>query len=763
MKMTHPTLARLMIATIAGVLCLTTASVAQTASTKKDDGIEKMTPFEVSGRKTPGPYLQEEVISVTKFAVPLIDVPQNIFVFTRQFMEDLNIGEVRYALAYNASLQGGVYSVGGSYRGFSNQEKLRDGFKMSTFFDYPPIHFERIELLKGPSAVIYGRTEPGGITNYVSKRPVPGANFAIFNFGIGDNNGNLRQSYSFDINTSLATPGGTPLDLRLTGATQQFEDMISGSTSEGKQPQNSIRLAATYWLTDKARLYVNYLYYSRNYYSQFGRYASFAVGVPQATAGKTIPFSIVYGRDAFEDYSTGRNFNWQYNDTTAILDYKVASNIDFRAGFSMHKRTNEDYLVNVAATTLAGAGAIRITNVNKNKNDVFTPDFQAHVVWKPGADHNVLFGYSRNWLYSDVKQWFQQRNPDGTAFGRTFNPAQGIPQALPADIIYVPTAWDKETRDFQSLIFNYHGGFLDNKLHVMAGVAHNSIDVDDRTTFFRTARTRFKTNATNPQAGIIYKLTNEWSVFALGSQSTQYNNTTTDSFGNFFGPITGEGVEVGFKFAARGGRINGTATYYNTDQADNIVFDPLARSRSYQQSVTAGTPNPALLGDNVAGGTTHADGFEVDITAAVTPDWNLTFSYAHNNQTFKKNPDPVLKGTKISGLEPNKVAIYTRYDFNRGEAQGLFLGGGLIALEKIYGGFSPGSNRTKTFWRDGQTRIDMLLGYKFKAFGRDQQIKVTGFGLNKPKAFTSGFNTDTNDVYYLKAATIWYLDYQVRF
>lgn len=750
----------------AGALYLTSAALAQTASTsassKKDDDVQKMIPFEVSAVKSPGPYIQDTAVSVTKFAVPLIDVPQNIVVFNREFLDDLNVGEMRYALAYNAALQGGVYSIGASYRGFSNQEKLRDGFKMSTFFDYPSIHFESIELLKGPSAVIYGRTEPGGITNYVTKRPVPGKNFAVFNFGIGDNNGNLRQNFSFDINTSLSTGGATPLDLRLTGATQQFEDFISGSTENGKQPQNSIRLAASYWLTDRTRLFVSYLFYERHYFTQFGRYAAFGVTVPQADGGAK-PFALTYGRDPFEDYGYGRDFYWQYNDTTAILDHKISSSLDFRAAFSMHKRTNEDYLINVAATTLAGQGAIRQTNINKNKSDVFTPDAQAHVIWKPTTHQHLLLGYSRNWNYGDSKQWFQQRNPDGTPFGRTYNPAIGIPRSLPADVVYIPTAWDRDTRDYQSLVANYLGGFLDNKLHIMAGLARNSVKVTDRTTIFRAQRPKFSISDTNPQLGVIYKLTPEWSAFALASQSSQFNNATQNSFGDFFGPITGDGIEAGLKFTMNKGRINGNITYYNTNQANNIVFDPLANSRSYAQSVAAGTPNPALRGDNVAGGTTHADGFEFDLNAALTPQWSVNFSAAHNDQRFKKNPDPVLQGTRLSGLEPNRMSVYSRYSFDEGAAKGWFVGGGAIWVEKFYGGFSPGSNRTKTYWRDGQLRLDLLAGYKFKAFGRENQIKISGFGINEPKAFASGFNVAANNVYYLNAKAIWYLDYQVKF
>jgi len=757
---------RLFAATVAS-LCLISAAVAQTARTPstpetQDDAL-RMIPFEVSTANPPGPYIQDSAVSVTKFAVPLIDLPQNIFVFNREMLNDMNVGEMRYALAYNASLQGGAYSIGASYRGFSNQEKLRDGFKMSAFLDYPPIHFESIELLKGPSAVIYGRTEPGGITNYVSKLPVPGRNFAVFNIGIGDNNGNLRENYSFDINTSLSVAGGTPLDLRLTGAAQRFEDFISGSTANGQQPQNSIRLAATYWLTDTTRLYLSYLFYERSYGSQFGRYASFGVGVPQATPGHTIPFSIVYNRDPFEDYGWGRKFFWQYNDTTAILDQKISSTMDFRAGFSLHKRSNGDRLIGLAATTLAGQGALRQTNINFNRNDLFIPDTQAHLIWKPVANQNILFGYSRNWTYSDLKQWFQQRNADGTPFGRTYNPAISIPRSLPLDVVYLPTGWERETIDFQSLIVNYHGGFFNNKLHLMAGVARNSVDVEDRTAHFRARRADFKTSDTNPQLGAIYKLTPAWSVFALASQASQFNQSTRDSFGNSFGPITGDGIEGGLKFTMNNGRVNGTLTYYNTTQANNIVFDPLARSFSYEQTVAAGTPNPALLGDNVAGGTTGADGIEFDLNAEIMPGWSLTFSAASSDQRFKKNPNPRIQGTRLTGLEPIRVAAFSRYSFERGPAKGLFVGGGAIYVNKIFGGFSPGSNQTKNFWRDAQFRLDVFTGYKFRAFGRENSIKISGFGINEPKVLTSGFDPAVNKPYTLKASAIWYLDYQVRF
>lgn len=750
----------------ASLLSLAALAPAQTSTptgAAATEDVEQLPPFEVSSKRSPGVYVQEDVTSVTKFAVPIIDVPQNIFVFNRQFLEDLNVGALRDALVYNASMQGGVYSVGGSYRGFSNQQKLKDGFIMSAFFDYDAVHFERIEMLKGPSAVMYGRTEPGGITNYVTKRPLPGQNFARINIGTGRNNKNTRKNATLDMNTTLPGFGDNDMAIRITGATREYEDSKDSQTENGAQKQNSIRLAMSQWLTDRTRIYASYMFYQRDFETQFGRYASFAVGVPQSTPGHTIPFSIVYGRDPFEDYGYGRHFYWQFNDTQLIVDHKLAENLDFRFGFNLHKRTNEDYLLNVSATTVDGQGAIRQIGINKNKDDVYYPDAQAHITWRPRPDHNVLFGYSRNWQYLDQKQWFNSRNPDGTPFSRTYIPAQGIPRSLPSDVAYIPTAHNRQTVVFDTATLNYHGGYLENKLHIMAGVAYNTTETTFRASALRPVPPpAFSTDDVNPQIGAIYKLSPEISIFSLGSQSTQYT-FTRNSFGEYFGPITGDGLEGGLKFAFRDNTLNGTLTYYTVDQSNNVVFDPLAESLSYRQSVQAGSPNPALLGDQVAGGTTQSKGVEFEINGAITPNWNLQFSYAYNKQVFKSNPNPLVEGTLVAGQQPHTVAMFTRYDFREGPVSGLYIGGGVVWFDKSFGGFSPGSNNTRTFWRDGTMRLDFITGYRFQAFGRENLIKFTALGFNEPKNFTSGFDPARNDVYYLKAKPILQLDYAITF
>ena len=222
-------------------------------------------------------------------------------------------------------------------------------------------------------------------------------------------------------------------------------------------------------------------------------------------------------------------------------------------------------------------------------------------------------------------------------------------------------------------------------------------------------------------------------------------------------------MEGGLKFAFKDGRFNGTLTYYNVDQKNNVVFDPLANSFAYQQTVTAGTPNPALRGDNVAAGTTNSKGFEFELNGLIQPNWNVTLSYAHDDQKFKSDPQAFRQGTSVPSVEPNKLTLMTRYDFAESGGQGFFVGGGLIYVDKVYGGFSPGSNNTKTYWVKGGTRLDAFVGYRFKGFGRQQQIRLQGIGINSPVAFNAGFDPVANDRYYLKAKPIINLDYTVTF
>jgi len=144
-------------------------------------------PLEVVGaQSTPlGPvdgFVAFDSVTATKTDTPLIETPQSISVVTRDQIVAQNAQTVSEALLYTPSLASEPYGADARYdwmlmRGFNQAENglYIDGLRQQsggTGFRVDPFGLERVEVLRGPSSVLYGQSTPGGIINQVSKRPL---------------------------------------------------------------------------------------------------------------------------------------------------------------------------------------------------------------------------------------------------------------------------------------------------------------------------------------------------------------------------------------------------------------------------------------------------------------------------------------------------------------------------------------------------------------------------------------------------------------
>jgi iron complex outermembrane receptor protein len=109
---------------------------------------------------------------------PLVDTPVSIDVFTRTQMQDLSIRSTTDAMRYDASVSDAYNAVGYaesfSIRGFNldnNYSYRKDGFAIPGDTQIPLENKERIEVLKGLAGLTAGVATPGGILNFVTKRP----------------------------------------------------------------------------------------------------------------------------------------------------------------------------------------------------------------------------------------------------------------------------------------------------------------------------------------------------------------------------------------------------------------------------------------------------------------------------------------------------------------------------------------------------------------------------------------------------------------
>ena len=161
------------------------AAFAQTAPSsapaRNPGEVIQLSEFSVSGESNRG-YIASETMTGSRVKTQIADLPYTVNVLTSEFFEDFGIFE----LSDNVIQIGGFtgLDVGGGFnlRGFGSTSQLRDGF--FRLGRYGASNVDRMEIIKGSNAAIYGRTSPGGMLNMVSKQPKARENQRLsFNYG----------------------------------------------------------------------------------------------------------------------------------------------------------------------------------------------------------------------------------------------------------------------------------------------------------------------------------------------------------------------------------------------------------------------------------------------------------------------------------------------------------------------------------------------------------------------------------------------------
>ncbi|HVU25450.1 MAG TPA: TonB-dependent receptor, partial [Opitutus sp.] len=143
------------------------------AVTGTDQGVIVLSPFEVLTDQDLG-YRAANSAAATRMAVPIRQLPMTVTAFTESFINDQKSYDLYDVVKWapgihqdNVSPQGWVrYSI----RGFTSAAVQRNGFGSFRFIDTTNI--ERVEVVKGPASLLYGQINPGGVINYITKRPL---------------------------------------------------------------------------------------------------------------------------------------------------------------------------------------------------------------------------------------------------------------------------------------------------------------------------------------------------------------------------------------------------------------------------------------------------------------------------------------------------------------------------------------------------------------------------------------------------------------
>jgi outer membrane receptor protein involved in Fe transport len=185
--------------------CLASPALrAQTAPARPapppDDEVVILSPFEVSSGKDTG-YMASEGATGTRYAAPIMEVPISVQAITSEFLEDfflLDLAEVTaYTSGFIVNNNGGTDAF--NVRGIRSYGTgtYRNGLKSDGI--YGPVAVDRIEIVRGPNAAIYGATEPAGLRNIVTKNAGPKKSVSLRLAGGTDD----FYRVALDINTPL--------------------------------------------------------------------------------------------------------------------------------------------------------------------------------------------------------------------------------------------------------------------------------------------------------------------------------------------------------------------------------------------------------------------------------------------------------------------------------------------------------------------------------------------------------------------------------
>lgn len=194
-------------------------------------------------------YVAKATATGSKTATPLKEIPQAVSVLGRDEIDDRGAQKVDEALRYTAGVLAQPFGADSDtnwlfIRGFQATQTgtFMDGLQLQSYsfggFYIDSFLLDRIEVLKGPASVLYGGSNPGGVVNYVSKRPTDDSftrlEGGIDSFGTG--------YLGFDVDGAGTLTGGSDgsqggVDYRVTGRLYggdgytDFSDQLLGTIS----------------------------------------------------------------------------------------------------------------------------------------------------------------------------------------------------------------------------------------------------------------------------------------------------------------------------------------------------------------------------------------------------------------------------------------------------------------------------------------------------------------------------------------------------
>ena len=623
-----------------------------------------------SAERADGPvqgYRATRSASATRTDTAIHETPQSISVVPAQVVEDIGATRLEDALDYAGGVERGN-NFGGQglteflVRGFSTQEFYRNGFAVNRGYPNMPdaSTLERIELLRGPASMLYGRGDPGGTFNIVSKQPqaerrtVLGSqvNTDGLRRGTLDTTGALDESAAFTYRLNLVAEGS-----------DSFRDHVESE-------RYNIAPVLRWQLSDDTALILegDYLHNRHPMDRGLTRYPNQAGDL---------------SRDRFLGEESAGKLTNQNATTQLRLEHQLDSQWMLRGGIQYLDGSLDGGAVE--NNGLAADGRTVGRNYSERWLDWNDLAVQANLEGHfdaAGLAHTLLLG-----VEFDDFNYDSQIDRSGGATSDfpidLYDPVYGQP--LPA--LTRTTTYDDE--NLKSYAFFLQDQIaLTERLTAQVGARLERFEQRYENKLTPAGSWDQAHNAVSPRFGLIYDLTEELAVYANTSRSFKPNRGA-DRSSQAFDPEKGIAHEVGIKYELPEHDLSVTAALFHITKENVLTSDPV--DSNYQ----------------VAAGEARSRGFDISVAGNITPQWRVIGGYAYVDAEVTESSSALMPaGTRLANVPRHSFNLLDTYEFAEGPLAGLGVGMGVK-----YVGDRKGGATSTAFDMDAYTTVDLLAYY----------------------------------------------------
>lgn len=629
-------------------------------------------------------------VSIGKLAIKPMDLPQSVMVINQDVLQQQQVGTVGDALknvngVYQMGATGGVQQeIAGRGFAFSSNNTFKNGVRFNNGIMPEISAMERVEVMKGSSAILYGNVSAGGVLNLVTKKPV-------FQQG-GEVTMRIGSYDLYKPTFDIYGPVSGNVAYRLNGTyekSRSFRDEVNAQ-----------------------RFYIN-----PSFLINAGKKLSILIEGDYLSDNRTVDYGVGAINYTLIDIPRNRFIGaaWSYNKVeqmgaTATTTYRINNNWEVRNVTGVQNYNGDLFATtrpNASNNFIATSGKwIRGVQSSASAEEYYMTELDLTGKFNTGSiEHTVLVGadvdkyLTNTTAYNAIAKYDSVNVYDMNMYQQRSD----IPSLTKNTLTQAPiNRVGAYAQDLISVL---------NNLKVLLGARYSYLQTTSEVlTYAKNTSVKASNfdNAVTPRVGIVYQPMTTMSVFASYATSFVPNtgSANLDVNGKPLPPSTYIQYEAGVKNELFKGLISANVTAYR-----------IVNSNFVQPVLDSLYPNAKEMGGEVT-----SQGIEIDIMTKSYKGFSLIAGYSYNETKYtKSNIYEVGSLLRYNPQHTANASLYYTFS-NRTFLKGLNLGVSMLYFGDRYAGRSTRylingkevkNDTYKLMALPAFTQLDASIGYQF--------------------------------------------------